>query len=166
MTAEATRPPDAGTSPPGHSAPPAEGSDHMTDPTEAHGQPEDPQPDDPQQAAPAARHPLLDERRLRLLERFFEKHLLPLAAETGLMRSPTMPADDADSYYEVVDRAPLTPADFEIPFSDPEEIAETLDQHWHGTPLEGLGRQLLKLSRHFEDVQEKAEVSSFVYEMF
>jgi len=102
--------------------------------------------------------------RQRALERFYRRRILTLT-EAGLRAAPG-PDPGAESYYEVRDRPPLRPSDFEIPFGTPREIAMTLDAHWAGTPLAGLGRALVRRSRLFRGVRQKEQVSSFVYEMF
>ncbi len=54
----------------------------------------------------------------------------------------------------------------ELGFGNRREMARTLDRHWRGTPLHGLGRALLRLARRFPRRVERSEVSSDVYEMF
>jgi hypothetical protein len=102
--------------------------------------------------------------RRRALEHFYRHRILTLAA-VGLRAAPG-PDPATESYYEVCDRPPLRPSDFEIPFGAPREIAGTLDAHWAGTPLAGLGRSLVRISRLFRGVRQKEQVSSFIYEMF
>jgi hypothetical protein len=106
----------------------------------------------------------IDDSQRALLTRFFEEHLKERTAHRGHVPSPER--DDADSYY--VERTEgLFPRErFELSFSDAEQIAETLDRQWAGGPYAGLGAALMELSRHFEQVEEKKDVSAFVYEMF
>jgi hypothetical protein len=57
--------------------------------------------------------------------------------------------------------------DFVLKLGDERQAAATLEDRWARTPLRGLGRRLLGLTRSFfPDVEEKSEISSAIYEMF
>jgi hypothetical protein len=70
------------------------------------------------------------------------------------------------SYWRRREWQDLERKDFEINLGNADEAAATLDSFWAGTPLEGLGRKLARLSRQFPEVVEKSTVSSSIYEMF
>ncbi|KPK51415.1 MAG: hypothetical protein AMJ63_12490 [Myxococcales bacterium SG8_38_1] len=106
----------------------------------------------------------IDDSQRTLLMRFFEKHLKGRTANPrrvlGLERGNT------GSYYLERSEGLFPRERFELSFSDAAEIAASLDQQWAGGPYEGLGSALMELSKHFERVEEKKDVSEFVYEMF
>lgn len=108
---------------------------------------------------------MTDRRDDRALRRFHARRLRPLAGlpELALAKGPD---PSRRSYYEVRERPPLAPGDLEIPFGRPEEMAVSLERFWAGTPLAGLGRALVRLSRRFRGVRQRERVSSYVYEMF
>jgi hypothetical protein len=64
------------------------------------------------------------------------------------------------------ERTRLGRQDFELTLGDPDQAAGTLERAWAGTRLRGLAKPLLKLAPSFRDVEERSEISSFVYEMF
>ena len=100
------------------------------------------------------------------LDRFFEKHIAPLRHR--LDRSAPRPGFDPvpDSAFLARRRTRLRKEDFELPFGDDARIAATLGRQWAGTPLERLPRELVALARQFGKTEERAELSSFIYEMF
>jgi hypothetical protein len=74
--------------------------------------------------------------------------------------------DDSDSYYVERDEGVFPRERFELSFTDASEIEAALNAQWAGSPFAGLGTRLMELSKHFEQEDEKKDVSSFVYEMF
>jgi len=99
-----------------------------------------------------------------LLTRFFEKHLKERTASPA--RVLGRDREDADSYY-VERKEGLFPRErFELSFSDAAQIEASLNEQWAGGPYAGLGTALMELTKHFELVEEKKDVSDFVYEMF
>lgn len=106
----------------------------------------------------------MTDRRQRALERFFRRELLPLHGRPDVWRRDE--PGPAPSYWIVLDRPPLRPQDFELGLGDRDRIADALERFWHGTPLAGIGRRLVRLSRRFAGTQLKQDVSAFVYEMF
>jgi hypothetical protein len=106
----------------------------------------------------------LTSRQRRALERCFRRHLRPLSANPDVWRRE--PPAPGGSYFLPRDGARLRPEDFELGLRDRAEIEATLEAAWRGTPLAGLGRRLVRLSRRFEGTRLKERVSSFVYEMF
>ena len=100
------------------------------------------------------------------LERFFERELLPRARAPEWERSDPAPDAGCESYWVERDGEPMCPGDFELPFGDADAVAASLERWWSGTPLAGLGRKLVRLARRFSRREERAEVSSDVYEMF
>jgi hypothetical protein len=109
----------------------------------------------------------IDRKRIRALERFHRKWLAPLAAQRLLDRRVAPVRDAAATSYFIRRERPraLEPADFELAFGDREALAGTLDRHWRDTPFADLGSELARLSRLFTGVEQRAEVSQFVYEM-
>lgn len=107
----------------------------------------------------------IDPKQRDLLVAFYEKHVLALAAhpETALLPGPNK---DAESFFHVRTHTRLEPADFDLGIETPVQVAHALEQKWAGTPLAGIGDELLALVEHFDRIEEKAEVSSFIYEMF
>lgn len=99
-----------------------------------------------------------------LLTRFFEKHLQDRTAEPG--RVLARERDDADTYYVERNEGLFPRERFELSFSDAKQIEASLNDQWAGGPYAGLGTALMELSKHFELVEEKKDVSDFVYEMF
>jgi hypothetical protein len=97
---------------------------------------------------------------------FFEKQMLPLRSR--LDRAAPRPGFDPvpASAFLARRRNRLRKEDFEIPFGDESQIVASLERHWAGTPLEDLPRKLLSLARQFGGTEERAELSSFIYEMF
>ena len=107
-----------------------------------------------------------DERGRAMLQRFFEREILPLAKSPGWERSDTAPDPALASYWKDLGAEAVRPVDFELAFGDPDSIAKSLDRLWRDTVLAGLGRKLARLARRFDRRQEKSDVSSDVYEMF
>lgn len=101
----------------------------------------------------------------RALRRFHANRLRPLTDVPG-MELPPGPDPALASYWVPREGSPLRPADLEIPFGRPADRARSLDAFWAGTPLAGLGRALVRLSRRFRGVRQNEEVSSYIYEMF
>ncbi|MBW2375153.1 MAG: hypothetical protein JRF55_04050 [Deltaproteobacteria bacterium] len=99
-----------------------------------------------------------------LLTRFFEKHLKGRTPNPD--RVLGRERDDADTYYVERTEGPFPRQRFELSFSDPTQIAASLNDQWAGGPYAGLGTALMELSKHFELGEEKNDVSDFVYEMF
>ena len=110
---------------------------------------------------------MTDARQRAALVAFFRRRILPLAAVvTPPVRVPRPPETGPDSLYHSRGGERPSRASFEIDLGGRQAIARSLDDHWRGTPLAGLGRALLRLARRFPRSAEKSEVSSDVYEMF
>lgn len=108
---------------------------------------------------------LTDRKQRDRLRRFYRKHLLAVSGlASGGLNSDFI--ENSDSYYVVQNREPPAWEAFEMRLGNRGDVAGSLDRHWAGTPLDGMGKRLMSLSKHFEYVEEKQEVSSFVYEMF
>lgn len=105
-------------------------------------------------------------RQRRVLARFFTRRIQPLAGAPGWQTSETAPDPALPSYWLSRDGEPMRPADFELAMGSPGEIARSLDERWRGTPLAGLGRRLVRLSRRFVGREARSDLSSDVYEMF
>ena len=108
----------------------------------------------------------IDDRQKKLLTDFYEEHILPLAAHPETASLEPRRKDDEGSFYVVRIKTRLEKSDFEVRLADEEQVVETLERMWSGTPMAAIPRPLMKLCKHFQKVEEKAEVSQFVYEMF
>ena len=106
----------------------------------------------------------IDDSQRALLKRFFEQHLVNRTKDPA--RAARSEGDDADSYYVEREEGLFPRERFELSFSDAEQIEASLNEQWAGGPYEGLGTALMELGRHFRLVEEKKDVSDFVYEMF
>jgi hypothetical protein len=120
----------------------------------------------------------IDDKQKKMLVDFYEEYVLPLAAhpETASLE-PRQRAgagmaarqegrNDEESFFVVRTKTRLEKSDFEVRLADEEQVVETMERMWAGTPLATIPRPLMKLCKHFQKVEEKAEVSAFVYEMF
>ena len=106
----------------------------------------------------------IDEKQRALLTRFFEEHLVNRTPDPGQVLGRD--TADADSFYVERGEGVFPRERFELSFSDAREIAASLDAQWKDGPYAGLGAALMELSKHFEQVEEKEDLSEFVYEMF
>ena len=109
---------------------------------------------------------LIDVAQRRALEKFFRRVLLPLGEDPQMPPFPAGSQTSPDSYFVVRAAPTLGREDFELKTADETQVTETLTHQWAQTPLEQIIKPMLKLCRRFPEVQEKSEVSSFVYEMF
>ena len=107
----------------------------------------------------------IDQKQTKALIKFYERHLLPLQEAPETKEIPPQSAD-GNTYFIPRKHTRMRKQDFELRLADERQAAESLEDMWVGTPLSGLGKKLLKLSRRFPRVEEKAEVSSLIYEMF
>ena len=99
------------------------------------------------------------------IEAFFRTRLLPLGRDAAAP-VPTPGAEPTSLYHPRHGERPR-PEAMELAFGSRREIARTLDDHWRGTPMRGLGRALLRLARRFRRHElDRSDLSSDVYEMF
>jgi hypothetical protein len=108
----------------------------------------------------------LEPRLSRSLTRFYDLHLKRLSGSQENGHAARSPAGSRSSYYVRRAKTQLDRSDFELRLGDERQIAEALEEAWEGTRLLGLAKPLAKLTRKFEDVEERAELSPFLYEMF
>ncbi len=106
----------------------------------------------------------IDPKQRDALVDFFRQRVVALGSDVA--EHPRPPAGADDSYYHSRGGERPRATSMEIDLGSRRSIARALDGHWRGTPLEGLGRGLLRLARLFPRRAEKADVSSDVYEMF
>lgn len=108
----------------------------------------------------------IDEKQRRLLLEFYEEHVLALTGhpETANLEPPRR--GDEESFFTVRPRSRMHREEFELKVANEAQVIETLEQMWSCTPLAALPRPLMKLAKHFQEREEKAEVSPFIYEMF
>ena len=109
----------------------------------------------------------IDRKQEQALARFYEEHIVPLGRANGMAFLDHSPDSSAESYLLARPRARMSHDDFVLKLSDARLAGPTLDARWDQTPLRGLGRRLLKLTRSFfPKVQEKGGLSAAIYEMF
>ena len=107
---------------------------------------------------------MIDPRQRDALVDFFRQRVLPLGA--AVAEHPRPPGGEPDSLYHSRGGARPRAHQMEIDLGERVSIARALDADWRGTPLEGLGKALLRLARRFPRREQRADVSSDVYEMF
>ena len=100
------------------------------------------------------------------LTRFYRRHIIPLARLREMDWLERGIGDADDTYFLSRPCQVMAPDDFCIPLGDEQQAIRALEQAWAGTPLEGLGRELVKLARHFQHTEQEATVASYIYEMF
>ena len=100
------------------------------------------------------------------LTHFYGRHILRLAQEPGIDRLEYGVPDGPDTFFVSRRRQQMRPEDFEVRLGDEAQAVETLEKTWAGTPLRGLGKEMVRLVRYFPAVEQEATVSSFIYEMF
>lgn len=107
---------------------------------------------------------MIDPKQRDALVEFFRQRVLPLGSRVA--QHPRPPGGQPDSLYHERHGERPTARSLEIDLGDRGSITRALETHWQGTPLEGMGKALLRLARRFPRGVEKADVSSDVYEMF
>lgn len=107
---------------------------------------------------------MIDPKQREGLVDFFHRKILPLGP--GIADPVRAPDGRPRSLYHSRGGERPRPESLEISQGSQREIADSLDAHWRGTPLSGLGRALLRLARRFPRREEKSELSSDIYEMF
>ena len=100
------------------------------------------------------------------LTHFYGRHILRLAQAPGMDHLAHGAPDGPGTYFVSRPRPQLSPEDFEVRLGDEAQATQTLERAWTGTPLQGLGREMIRLVRYFPPVEQDATVSSFIYEMF
>jgi len=65
-----------------------------------------------------------------------------------------------------IERKETQHKNFELGLANEKDIQKALEEEWAGTEFEKLPTELLKLVPLFKKVQQKNDVSPFVYEMF
>ncbi|MBW2243279.1 MAG: hypothetical protein JRH01_14930 [Deltaproteobacteria bacterium] len=107
---------------------------------------------------------MIDPKQRDALVDFFRQRVLPLGSSVS--QHPRPPGGQPHSLYHERHGERPTARSLEIDLGDRGSITRALEAHWQGTPLEGLGKALLRLAKRFPRRDEKANVSSDVYEMF
>jgi hypothetical protein len=110
----------------------------------------------------------IDPRQARILNQFYDSYLRPLSAKprhAAVAKAPP-PRDVGSSYFVQRGRARLSRREFELRLGDQHQAARTLEQAWAGTRLRGLAKPMMRLAPAFRDVEDRSEISAFVYEMF
>ncbi|MDY6992621.1 MAG: hypothetical protein SVR94_08465 [Pseudomonadota bacterium] len=107
---------------------------------------------------------LINKKQEKILIKFFKVNIQPLVCEKHQFKDP--PLVNQASYYVSGKGNILAPQDFELRLDNRVSISRTLDEFWKESPLKGLGRKFVKLSKYFPVSQGESEVSSSIYEMF
>lgn len=108
----------------------------------------------------------IDEAQKKALTELYTRELEPLASKRLLDGRVAPKADaSAQSYYKKRAWKRLETHDFEVKLGDAEQVGRTLDAFWTGTAFAGLGSKLAALSEKFPEVQQREDVSAFIYEM-
>lgn len=102
----------------------------------------------------------------KVLDQFYDAEVIPVSEKAAAEVLLFKPKDSDASYYSSRPNTRMTKADFELRLADEVQAGETLDEMWKDGPLDGLGSKMMKLRSHFPVVEEKSELSSFIYEMF
>lgn len=109
----------------------------------------------------------VDPRQAKAIAGFYRTHILPLVSAGGVTVDLSPRATDpGETAYVTRADTRMTQKSFELRFADEKQIIDTLRSQWRGTPLESVPEPLLRLAREFEHVEQAAEISAFVYEMF
>ena len=108
----------------------------------------------------------IDEKQRNVLTKFYENHVLPLSEVPQMRQLQSRPQDSSNSFFVSREQTRMQRDDFELAIADEREIAKSLERLWTTTPLQGLAKKMMKLTRHFADMDQSDKVSSFVYEMF
>ena len=108
----------------------------------------------------------IDDTQRQALTEFYRTELAPLASRRLLDARVAPKADAAaSSYYKKREWRRLEARDFELKLGDAAQVGATLDAFWAGTAFAGMGTKLAALSEKFPEVQQREDVSAFIYEM-
>lgn len=108
----------------------------------------------------------IDEAQRKALTDFYRTEIEPLASQRLLdARVPPKADPNVTTYYKKRVWRRLEARDFELNLGDAQRVGAALDAFWAGTPLAGLGTKIAALSEKFPEVQQRADVSAFIYEM-
>jgi hypothetical protein len=108
----------------------------------------------------------IDDTQRKALTDFYRAEIEPLASQRLLdARVPPKADPNVTTYYKKRVWRRLEARDFELSLGDAQRVGATLDAFWAGTPLAGLGTKIAALSEKFPEVQQRADVSAFIYEM-
>jgi hypothetical protein len=109
----------------------------------------------------------IDRKQEPALVRFYVENIVSLSRSNGMEILDHSPGSSAESYFLARPRTRMSRGDFVLKLGDERQAVPTLEAQWAQTPLRGLGRRLLKFARSvFPKVEEKAELSAAIYEMF
>ena len=100
------------------------------------------------------------------LKRFHRKWISPLAARGIPPLAQREGQGEADSFFVQRHHTRMRPEDFDLALSDHKQIIAALEAQWEGTPMRSMVKPFVKLARRFERYEQRADVSSNVYEMF
>lgn len=101
-----------------------------------------------------------------LLTTFFTQRIVPLSEDLTIKQTFAQRREDRDSFFIKRHSPSITRGEFELDLSDREAFAKTLESHWADRPLQPVARDLVTLGERFEQLDEKVDLSEFVYEMF
>jgi len=109
---------------------------------------------------------LIDSEDRTILTTFFKQRIVPLSEDLTIKEASNGRRESRDSFFVKRHSPSITAAEFELDLHDRDAFARLLEQHWQGRPLAPIAQELITLGTRFEQLDEKSDVSQFVYEMF
>jgi len=109
---------------------------------------------------------LIDSQERTILTTFFNQRIVPLSADLTIKDSRDSRREHRESFFVKRHSPSITAAEFELNLKDRDTFARELEQYWKDRPLAPIAQELVTLGTRFEQLDEKADVSQFVYEMF
>lgn len=102
------------------------------------------------------------------LTRFHRKWIVPLAARgvPPLVEREKQRRGTGDTFFVQRTNTGMRPEDFDLRLSDPKQIVAALQTQWKGTAMQSMAKPFVKLARRFERYEQRANISSNIYEMF
>ncbi len=101
-----------------------------------------------------------------LLTTFFKQRIVPLSEDLSIKETYAQRRADRDSFFVKRHSPSMTRVEFELDLKDRDAFAATLETHWQNRPLQPVAQDLITLGTRFEQLDEKVDLSEFVYEMF
>ncbi len=106
----------------------------------------------------------------KALTKFHRKWIAPLGSRgvVSLAERDAQRRDGSgdDTFFIRRKETRMRPEDFNLGLSDPKQVVSALERQWEGTPMQPMARPFVKLARRFERYEQRADVSSNIYEMF
>lgn len=109
---------------------------------------------------------MIDSEDRQLLTTFFKQRIVPLSQDLKIKTSSSARRESRDSFFVKRHSPSMTAGEFELNLRDRDAFAIELEKHWKDRPLQPIAKDLITLGKRFEQLDEKSDVSQFVYEMF